>query len=505
MHGSVLGFFSYGALQQREVRDRDVLEIGATDLLHLIHAKGPARSLINVPTESAGTDLYQTYGRDAFDVVVSTEVLHRAYDWHFALLNHVAVLRENGVLVLTTRAPGCPYQDSPDWWRFTQEHFAEAVARLGLQLVVLMPDPEYNGVFLKVRKPEGWQPPMQDDPLAGIEAVQMYEPVKVLGLPFQPDGCGYYRFWQPYTQLQKNLGPSIVIPSPMQSRGYSPLDHEVDLFDVVVRQRAGGVVGLSEWRRWKGKTKLVYETDDHILNVDTSALPHLIDEKRLSTVRECMRLSDLITVSTEALAEEVRKYNDNVVVLPDHIHEDLLKIERPHRDNVTICWAGGSSHLQDLVRIEDPMREFLADNPDVDMHFLGMDYSPLFRRQCRFTLWHEDIWEYYKKIDGDIGIAPLVDTAFNRCRAPIKALEYAALGIPTVASDVAPYRSFIIDGETGFLVSTPEEWQKRLTDLVNDESMRTEMGAKAKERAADWTIQKGWRLWAQAYEEVASI
>jgi hypothetical protein len=30
--------------------------------------------------------------------------------------------------------------------------------------------------------------------------------------------------------------------------------------------------------------------------------------------------------------------------------------------------------------------------------------------------------------------------------------------------------------------------------------MRTEMGAKAKEQAANWTIERGWRRWEQAYE-----
>jgi glycosyltransferase involved in cell wall biosynthesis len=56
-------------------------------------------------------------------------------------------------------------------------------------------------------------------------------------------------------------------------------------------------------------------------------------------------------------------------------------------------------------------------------------------------------------------------------------MEYAALGIPVIASDREPYRAFVLDGVTGYLVRHEHEWGKRLYELVNDEAMRVEMGA----------------------------
>ena len=77
------------------------------------------------------------------------------------------------------------------------------------------------------------------------------------------------------------------------------------------------------------------------------------------------------------------------------------------------------------------------------------------------------------------------------------------MGTPIVASDSLPYRDFVIDGVTGFLVTTEEEWYARLNDLVNDTDMRHEMGTKAREVARGWQIQEtGWRLWEAAYESV---
>ncbi len=450
MHGSVLGFFAYGALQSREVAGKNVIEVGGPDLRAMIQGRNPGLCVRGDPEKV--TELYQEYGRDFFDVVVATEVLQHEYDWRFALLNLLAVLRPGGVLVLTERAPGFTYQAFPDFWRFTQQTFSEIAERLHLQPIVLMDDPEYPGVFVKLKKPDDWQPPMQSDPLEGIDAVAMQDPVKVLGLPFQPDGTGYYRFWQPYAQLQRHIGKSIVIPQPQPpgTPQWNPEDEEVEMFDVVARQRVSGRKGAQLWRHWKGLANLVYETDDHVLGADSSSLPHLLNEPLLETVRQSLRISDMVTTSTEPLAEELRKYNDNVVVIPDFIHEYLLKLERPHRENVTINWQGGENHLQDMMLIQNPLRNVLLSN-EVDLHFLGVDYSPIFRWEARFTPWHINVWEYYDKIDGDIGLAPLVDTPFNRCRANIKALEFAALGIPVVASDVEPYREFVVDGETGYL------------------------------------------------------
>jgi glycosyltransferase involved in cell wall biosynthesis len=66
-----------------------------------------------------------------------------------------------------------------------------------------------------------------------------------------------------------------------------------------------------------------------------------------------------------------------------------------------------------------------------------------------------------------------------------------------------PYREFVRDGETGYLVRTGEEWAKRITDLIHDEAARDEMGAAAKKVAAKYTMQGNWRLWQDAYESVA--
>ena len=232
----------------------------------------------------------------------------------------------------------------------------------------------------------------------------------------------------------------------------------------------------------------------------------------------------MITVTTEPLADVMRQFNPNVHVLPNHVDDGLFHVDRKRAERLTVGWAGGDSHYRDLDMIARTLRKFLVRNPDVRLHIIGADYRDVLgvshqkhfyvndRGQKRFctgidgetadaahTGWSKSLMGYYQAIDFDIGLAPLVSSTFNRSKSHIKALEYAALGIPVIASDEPPYRDFVIDGVTGFLVKREHEWGLRLRDLVNDDAMRESMGAKAREHAQAFSIKKGWRLWETAY------
>jgi glycosyltransferase involved in cell wall biosynthesis len=329
------------------------------------------------------------------------------------------------------------------------------------------------------------------------------KPLTILGNPHQPDGSGFYRFFLPYEYLAYNTDHRILLPEPGDH--FFPDDDQIKEIDVIAGQRWMNPKGVELLSRWQGKTKIVYEVDDDILSPDTSSgLPHLHDPVTRDTIRKCLGLVDLITVSTWPLYDEFKPYNDNIQIIPNFIHADLLFMDRPRRDRLTVGWAGGMSHLIDWMDACDPIRDVLLDNPDVDMHFVGIDYSPVLKldHPCRYTPWSNAVRNYFRSIDFDIGLAPLADTPFNRCKSHIKALEYMSLGIPVIAADRPAYHDMVIDGVTGYLVHNADEWRDRLTELINDEAMRDEMGKAGREHAAKWTIQKGWTLWRDAYEGV---
>lgn len=309
----------------------------------------------------------------------------------------------------------------------------------------------------------------------------------------------------PFKHLAANSRHLAVIPAPGRTVPMPTAD-VMEGVDTFVAQRPVGPLGMRTWDGLEGVTARVYEVDDDLLTADPSALPHLTPERVRDSIRYMLERSEMVTVSTPYLAEQVAPFNGNVRVLPNCVNADLLDLNRRRgrEGRVTVGWAGGQSHLPDWAHAGEWLGPVLRRHADtVDFHFVGADYSPLLHLPCLWTGWDDDIWTYYRAIDFDIGIAPLGPIGFNRSKSHLKALEYAALGIPVVASDLEPYRGIVIDGVTGYLVSTPQEWDKRLAELINDQAAREEMGAAARERARQFTIQGNWQLWDSAYEEAA--
>ena len=328
--------------------------------------------------------------------------------------------------------------------------------------------------------------------------------LQIVALAGGADGSGYYRLYLPFKHLAANSRHLCLIPPPGRTPP-QPSRADMEGVDVFIAQRPIGPVGMRTWDNLSGAVARVYECDDDLLTVDPSGLPHLCDERVRDSIRYLLRASEMVTVSTPHLAGEYARYNRNVRVLPNMINADVLDLPRRRRENVTVGWAGGDSHLVDMCFAQDPLRAVLDRHPEVDMHFTGRDWSPLLHRECLWTGWHGDIWDYYKAIDYDIGVAPLADIPFNYSKSHLKCLDYAARGVPVIASDLPPYREFVQDGVTGYLVRSHAEWEKRLEELIADGQARAEMGAAAKELAARWTIQEHWGMWERAYEEAARL
>jgi glycosyltransferase involved in cell wall biosynthesis len=512
MHGSVLGLIAVGGVSRSDAAGRDVLEVGSLDVngsvRPLIESHRPA-SYIGIDLEAGpgvdevldATSLVARFGLDAFDVVVCCEMLEHCADPAMALSNMVGVLRPGGVLIVSTRSDGFAYHHPPDRWRYTQATFAELSRIWELETLLLCDDPEYPGVFYKARRPAGPLPialAPRMDYLPGI--TPMADPLRLLMLPANPDGCGYYRMWQPAAQLVRRH--VVHIPAPNPHGLYWPSDTQAASYDAIIAQRVSGSDGLAAWQRWKGGPKLVYETDDHLLAPDRSALPHLHDSATAKTVIEALATSDLVTTSTEPLAAALRQHTDaDVVAIEDHIRAELLTMERPRRDRLTIAYAGALNHAQDVELIRRPVRSLLHRHRDVDLHCLGWDFTPVFGR-VRYTPWQPNVWDYYGAVDADIWLCPLRPTPFNRTRSHIKALEAMALGIPVVASDLEPYAELVEDGVTGYLVKTQAQWTEAIETLIADRELATQMGQAGRKKAGAWTIQDGWTAWSDAYERV---
>lgn len=311
-------------------------------------------------------------------------------------------------------------------------------------------------------------------------------------------GCGYYRIRLPFKQLADH-GHDVGT-----HEGWNEAARE---YPLIIGQRLDKSDALPQWRRLRATARLVYEIDDDVYSVDkVNWMAYRVYAKPIhqDAVTHAAQVANMVTVSTEPLAEVMRKAtgHDNVVVLPNYVDDAIFDIQRPHRKNLVVGWAGGASHALDISMIAPSVKRYLKRNRTVELHLIGTDYRDTFNGKARFSPWSNDLFDYYRDIDFDIGLAPLYPTPFANSKSYIKALEYAALGIPVLASDLPPYRDFVLDGVTGFLIRQEHEWGRRLYELTCDADMRTEMGQKAREHAKAFTIQKNWWRWEQAYQSL---
>ncbi len=91
------------------------------------------------------------------------------------------------------------------------------------------------------------------------------------------------------------------------------------------------------------------------------------------------------------------------------------------------------------------------------------------------------------------------DTPSNRVRAPVRALEYAAMGMLVLASDIHTYRGSLADGQAGQLVAnTPGAWYSALDELMRNRVRRRGLMAAARPAFLAHGTLAGQAAWRHA-------
>lgn len=353
-------------------------------------------------------------------------------------------------------------------------------------------------------------------------------------------GCFFYRLFQPISRMQKagidiTISDKITIsdvtglpfaehPKLLKAMTKfiptSLLEKSRSKYDLIVMQRQNYKESLINARYFQGQgKKVIYELDDWIIDIDKTnpCYEGFMNPESVAIIENFMRYADAVTVSTEYLAKLVSKYNQNIYVLPNSIDvqewmkhfEEKQKIKSDGK--VRIGYAGSQTHYKDVYMVRQVLPDVLKKNPNAVLKLIGFDFHNLFKEEFKglenrieFINWLP-IQDYPKGFyDIDIGIAPLFYHEFNRAKSNIKFLEYSAMGIPTVATDIEPYRC-IKDGETGYLIkaNNRKKWVEALTKLIRSETLRAKIGMAAQNYVCEkYDIDKTWKLWAAVYQDV---
>lgn len=226
--------------------------------------------------------------------------------------------------------------------------------------------------------------------------------------------------------------------------------------------------------------------------------PRRDPNENINHYKSIVARSSHITVSTQELADRISRWAKcpitvitNTVDLAKFTHRGVSDADTP-----VVGWVGGSAHrsgdLETLTGILGPMLR----SGDFKLHHSG--YRPGAPMLADiFKVPEDDVSllplvppELYPELFVfDIGIVPLSLIPFNECKSYIKGLEYAAAGIPFVASPSREYKRLASDG-IGLLAEKPLDWKKILIKMKSA-SFRQEVYEASLENLPQYDISKG--------------
>jgi hypothetical protein len=249
---------------------------------------------------------------------------------------------------------------------------------------------------------------------------------------------------------------------------------------------------------------LVYDLDDDIWAWQKGSKEdeYWNDERRLN-VELNIQCADLVTTPTKNLANVLSELNPRVAVLPNTIPERLLHLLPEKRKRFIIGWQGAQQHINDLELVYNPIFRFMLNHSDVDLHLWGPEnieqYLPALDGRIVCHSWTERVWGHYFRLNMDVGLAPLdPSNPFNETKSDIRLREYAALGIPFIASHSDAYTHTALDAR-GLLATTEQEWEDALTELYRNANLRYWISEQGRHRARLWTTEDNAKQWEAAY------
>lgn len=229
------------------------------------------------------------------------------------------------------------------------------------------------------------------------------------------------------------------------------------LWNVIQRRKQAGLATL-------------YEINDDIasfgdwLPATHSLKSPLTRQPLLNLAHHC----DAVLFSSHELARYYEVLHPRRLVIDPWV--ELPHIATVKKEGFVIGWGGSATHLDDLLWIAPELARFLANHPGARFSVMGsgsklaafVNALPPEQVTCYPFGDEADYFGFLRSLH--VGIAPLKDTRFNRCRSDGKFVQYAVNGCASLLSDLPP---FSVHHERAILFDSPESMYNGLEQLYH--------------------------------------
>jgi len=324
--------------------------------------------------------------------------------------------------------------------------------------------------------------------------------IKVLVVPSDRTGVGKFRSVDPHVFLQNIYGDDFHVDIV-----YEPPYDDMNFwseYQIVACHRS---IGPDFEKANELIQKLTTSGIIVIVDIDDYWMPgkeHPIhDIIRFNKINEKivanLKVASYVTTTTTLFADEIKKFNKNVVVFPNAINPNEPQFKEPtlESDRLRIGWLGGSSHLHDLQLLDSPLGKITHLKDKLQFVLCGFDTRGTVteinqqtgEHKKRDILPHETVWAQYEKIftqnhslisedykkyllkysqekypnelsesyvrvwtqpvtsyaknysKFDVSLSPIKNTMFNRMKSQLKVIEAGFYKKAIIASDLGPY------------------------------------------------------------------
>jgi len=295
------------------------------------------------------------------------------------------------------------------------------------------------------------------------------------------------------------------------------IQEDVDL--IIFQRPLGQAMHAALVQAKKQGIATIVEMDDDLERVHRENVawklmqPHLSPTSNYEWAKQAALEADLLTVSTPTLTRF--KPGDNSRVLRNCVPESIFAMSRMSpRTDLTVGWTGTiQTHPQDLQVTRGAIGKVLARS-DMAVRFYTVGDGSGVQRALGLNHdqpFHASGWtpldQYYQTMldNIDIGIVPLEQSEFNQAKSWLKLLEFSALGIPAIASNTRENTLLSMEG-VGRIASSPREWERHLTDLIDNPKRRYVQSRDARDIVREkFTYEANAAQWLSAWEAAISL
>jgi len=298
-----------------------------------------------------------------------------------------------------------------------------------------------------------------------------------------------YRVLQYIPYLKSHGVETIVSLYPRSIRENIQFFSGLPQYDIVFLQRKRFAQPRLSWLRRRAK-RIVYDFDDSVMYRNSKA-KNPASQTRKKRFTQMIKASDFVIAGNNFLRDQVLPINSNVEVIPTSIDQERYQTKdySVAKDRITIGWIGDHGSIHYLEKMRPIFERIGGKYPHSELKIVCDIFFDCEKIQVVKKHWDSD--DEVKDLQSfDIGVMPLVDDPWSWGKCGLKIIQYQGIGLPVVCTPVGVNRDLVEDGVSGFWATTPQEWEEKISILMEDALLREKMGSEGRRRVLEkYTLQ----------------